>query len=232
MIQSLKKIYRKPLVSKFTVAIYDALIGGLCMYLVIHWRYTFEDTPVPTGIAESATIVFMVACISSWILTDTYKAVWRFTSLDDIRNLFQAVLLAVVIAPVILFFFFNRAADFPRSVPFIVGPLYFFVLTLSRVIVMFFQNGDVRAIFRGQNRELPNAILLGTERSLHNYLRDMTRKVTGPGHNVKGLIGTDADNRGRSIRGIPVLGNLDELEDIYTDLKNPLFLTANSYCNR
>ncbi len=219
MIKSLTGIFGKPLISKFTVAIYDALIGGLCMYLVIHWRYTFEDTPVPTGIAESATIVFMVACVSSWILTDTYKAIWRFTSLDDIRNLFQAVLLAVVIAPVLLFFFFNRAADFPRSVPFIVGPLYFFVLTLSRVAVMFLQNGDVRAIFRGQNKDLPNAVLIGTERSIHNYLRDMNRKVTGPGHNVKGLIGTDVDHRGRSIRGIPVLGNITELEDIYAGLK-------------
>ncbi len=219
MISALTKFFRQPFVSKISVTIYDAVLGGLCMFLVIHWRYTFEDTPVPSNIAESATIVFMASCIASWIITDSYKAIWRFTSLDDIKNLFQAVLLAVIIAPVVLFFFFNRAADFPRSVPFIVGPLFFFALTLSRVIILFIQNGDVRAIFRGQNRDLPNAVLVGTETSLHNYLRDMSRKVSGPGFNIKGLIGTDVDHSGRSIRGIPVLGNLDELDNVYTGLK-------------
>lgn len=219
MIKQFKKFFRLPLVSKFSVTIYDALLGGVCMFLVIHWRYTFEDSPIPTGIAESATLVFVISCIVSWILTDTHKAIWRFTSLDDIKNLFQAVVLAVVIAPVILFFFFNRAEDFPRSVPFIVGPLFFLVLTLSRVIILFVQNGDVRAIFRGQNRDLPNAVLIGTEKSVHNYLRDNNRKARGLSFNIKGLIGTDADHRGRSIRGIPVLGNLEQLDDIYGELK-------------
>jgi len=219
MINWIKKTLKAPLASKLTVTVYDAILGALCMFAVIHWRYTFEDSPIPTGIAESATFVFAISCIASWIITDTHKAIWRFTSLDDIKNLFQAVLLAVIIAPVILFFFFNRAADFPRSVPFIVGPLFFLVLTLSRVIILLVQNGDVRAIFRGQNRDQPNAVLIGTEKSLHNYLRDTNRKATGPGYNIKGLIGTDADHRGRSIRGMPVLGNLSELSDIYESLK-------------
>jgi len=171
MITALKNLFRKPFANKISVTIYDALIGGLCMFLAINWRYTLEDRPIPEGIAESATLVFMASCILSWLITDSYKAIWRFTSLDDIKNLLQAAILAVIIAPVIMFFFFDRAADFPRSVPFIVGPLFFFALTLSRVIVQFIQNGDVRAIFRGQNLELPNAILIGTDESLHNYLR-------------------------------------------------------------
>ena len=212
------KAAKTPFASKMAVIIYDAILGGLCMYMVIQWRYTFEDIPVPDGIAESATFVFIISCICSWILTDTHKAIWRFISLDDIKNLIQAVVLAVIIAPVILFFS-TRAQDFPRSVPFIVGPLFFFALTLSRMIVLFIQNGDVRAIFRGQNRDLPNAVLVGTENSMHSYLRDASRKAKGPGYNIKGLIGTDADHRGRSIRGIPVLGNLAELEPIYKDLK-------------
>jgi len=218
MIGALRKFLRTPLISKFAVTIYDALIGGLCMFLVIHWRYTFEDIPVPDGIAESATFVFFISCIASWIITDTHKAIWRFTSLDDIKNLFQAVILAGFIAPVILFFS-TRAESFPRSVPFIVGPLFFFALTLSRVMILFIQNGDVRAIFRGQNRDLQNAVLVGTDESLHNYMRDMTRKAGGPGFNIKGLIGTDADHKGRSIRGIPVLGTLEQLDSIYEGLK-------------
>jgi len=229
MIGSLSRIFRVPLVSKLTVIAYDALLGGLCMYMVIHWRFAVADETIPVGIAESATMVFVLACIASWILTDAHKAVWRFISLDDVKNLFQAVVLAAIIAPVILFFSF-RADGFPRSVPFICGSLYFFLLVLSRMVVLFIQNGDIRAVFRGQRQDLPNAVLIGTETSLSDYLRDGNRKAAGPGYNVRGLIGTDADHRGRSIRGIPVLGNLEELTAIYQDLKprykNPPTLIA------
>ena len=219
MIGSINRWFRIPLVSKLTVIAYDAFLGGLCMYLVINWRFAIENEAIPEGIVASATLVFMLSCIASWILTDVHKAIWRFMSLDDVKNLFQAVILAAIIAPVILFFSF-RADGFPRSVPFICGSLYFFLLIVSRMAVLFVQNGDIRAIFRGQNRGLPNAVLIGTETSLSNYLRDVSRKATGPGYNVRGLIGTDADHRGRSIRGIPVLGNLEQLSSIYQELKD------------
>ena len=218
MINSLARIFRVPMVSKLTVIAYDAFLGGLCMYLVINWRFSVASEPIPEGIVASATLVFVLSCIASWILTDAHKAIWRFMSLDDVKNLFQAVLLAAIIAPVILFFSF-RADGFPRSVPFICGSLFFFLLIVSRMFVLFIQNGDIRAIFRGQSQDLPNAVLIGTEKSLSNYLRDVSRTATGPGYNVRGLIGTDADHRGRSIRGIPVLGNLDELASIYQELK-------------
>lgn len=230
MITQIKNFFRAPLPSKLTVILYDALLGGLCMYIVIKWRFTLEPAGVPpAGVAESATFVFILSVIASWILTDAHKAIWRFISLDDIKNLSQGVVLAAIIAPVILFFSF-RADGFPRSVPFIVGSLFFFLLVISRMAVLFIQNGDVRAIFRGQNQRLPNAVLVGTETSLHNYLRDVSRKATGPGFNIRGLIGTDADHSGRSIRGIPVLGNLEELPEIYNELKkryaNPTTIIA------
>ncbi|NNE58887.1 MAG: polysaccharide biosynthesis protein [Hellea sp.] len=220
MLSGLKSFLNLPGVSKFMVILYDALLGGLCMYLVIQWRYTFEDVPTPAGVAESATAVFIISCICAWILTDAHKAIWRFISLDDFKRLFQAVALSIIITPVILFFFFARAEGFPRLASFVVGPLFFFALVMSRVLVLFVQNGDIRAIFRGQNSNLPNAVLIGTQQSLHIYLRDASRKAAGPGYNIKGLIGTDADHRGRSIRGIPVLGNLDELSSVYSGLKN------------
>jgi len=219
MIERLKKFFKTPIVSKTSVITYDALLGGLCMYLVIHWRFALEQEAVKNQIDEKATFVFVISCIVSWILTDAHKAIWRFISLDDIKNLFQGVVLAAIITPVILFFSF-RADGFPRSVPFIAGFFFFFLLILSRMIVLFAQNGDIRAIFRGQNRKLPNAILVGTEKSLHNFLRDVSRKADGPGYNIKGLIGTDADHSGRSLRGIPVLGNIDALPEVFQDLKN------------
>ncbi len=220
MIEKIKSAITAPFVSKSLVTIYDAIIGAICMYAVIHWRYTLEERPVPANIDETASLVFFIACVITWVLTDTHKAIWRFTSLNDVKKLFQAVFFASIIAPAILFFFFNRAEDFPRSVPFIVGPLFFFAATISRMIILFFQNGDVGAIFRGQNPEHANAILIGHEKSLHNYLRDVSRKAGGPGYNIRGLIETGSKHRGRSIRGIPIMGGMGDLRPILEELKS------------
>ena len=219
MIKRLQNFFASPGMTKSVVTLYDALIGALCMFAVIHWRYAMEDKPLPANIDETAAVVFFLSCIITWVLTDTHKAIWRFTSLDDVKKLAQAVVLATIIAPAILFFFFNRAEDFPRSVPFIVGPLFFLAITLSRMLVLLFRNGDIRAIFRRLNDEAPNAILVGSETSIHNYLRDVSRTSGGPGYNIKGLIGMDAKHRGRSIRGVPVVGNPEDLKSVIEDFK-------------
>lgn len=220
MIATVKKVVRTPGVAKFIVTIYDSLLGALCMYGAIHWRYIVEEKPIPSNIDENAAIIFMVSIAIIWILTSMHKAMWRFTSLNDIKGLLQGVMLVSIITPVILFMFFGRAQDFPRSVPFIAGSLFFLALVLSRMIILFIQNGDIRAIFKGKNSSLPGAILIGTDSSLHKYLQDMDRKSSPAAFNILGLIDTDESNRGRSIRSHPILGSLDDIQPIYTDISN------------
>lgn len=214
----IKRISRTPGFANASVTLFDAVLGGLCMYLAIRWRYSFEKKAIPSNIDENAGFIFMAAVAVVWVATSTHKAIWRYLSLDDIKNLLQGVTLVSIITPVVLFLFFSRAEDFPRSAPLIAGAMFFLALTLSRIIVLFARNGDIRAIFRGQDRSLPDAILIGTDASLHNYLRDMSRKVGGPGFNILGLIDSRSTNRGRSIRGFPILGDFDSIQDIYRKL--------------
>jgi len=212
---ALPKFMRAPWITKTLVTAYDSLLGGLCMYGAMQWRYDFENKPIPGEIDYHAAVIFATSVAVVWIIMQVHKAVWRFTSLDDIRVLLQGVILATLIAPIILFLFFNRAEDFPRSVPFIAGPLFFLLLTISRVIVLFFANGDTQAMFRGKIKGKPNAILVGPGDSIHDYLRDVNRKVGGPGFNIIGLIDAGDSHKGRSIRGVPVLGGLKDIKSIY-----------------
>jgi len=206
---------RAPWVAKVLVTGFDSTLGALCMYGAIRWRYDFLNKPIPNRIDDTATLVFFCVCLGVWITTQVHRAIWRYTALDDIIKLMRSVFVAVLIAFAVLFLFFDRAQDFPRSAPLIVGPLFFLLLTVSRVIVTVIYNGDVRAIFRRKSKASNAALLVGTPPSLYNYLRDTTRKASGPGFNVKGLIGTDKSHKGRSIRGVPVLGSLEDLEAIF-----------------
>lgn len=205
--------------TKALVTLYDAVLGGLCMFIAIRWRYAFEEKGIPSNIDENAALVFIAVVAIIWVFTKLNKAIWRFTSLDDIKNLLEGVTLASIVTPVVLFLFFSRAQDFPRSAPFIAGAIFFLALTMSRMVVLFIRNGDVRAAFRGQISDNPGAILVGTASSLHNYLRDMNRKLDGPGFNIIGLIDIDGISTGRSIRSFPVLGNLDDIKPLYEQIK-------------
>ena len=208
-------VLRSQWLAKGLVVLFDALLGGFSMYGAIQWRYDFLNKPIPNNVDENAGFIMFGLVIFAWLFTGVHRAIWRFTSLNDIRKLLEGVFLVCILTPLILFLFVDRAAHFPRSAPIISGALFFLLLTVSRLVIMLIQNGDLRALFRGKVATKKTAILIGTGASLYNYLRDSSRQSGGPGYNIRGLIDTDDSYRGRSIRGVPVIGSLKNLRSVY-----------------
>jgi len=213
------RAYRgSPWATKLGVLIIDSFLGGLCIHGSVIWRYDFLNRPVPNNINLTSAVIFAATVAAVWIFTGVHKAIWRFTSLDDIKNLFRSIFLVSLLVPLILFLFFDRGIDFPRTAIFIAAPLFLAVLTITRMLTVTIRNGDIRAMFRGKIKDRPNAILVGSGGSLHNYLRDTTRKHGGPGFNIIGLIDTSETHKGRSIRGIPVMGGIEDIPLVFKRL--------------
>jgi O-antigen biosynthesis protein WbqV len=221
-VKSERKSHRKghPLsyLVRLSMIAFDAFLGGVAMLYVIRWRYDFLNKPIPTEIDWQASIVMMVSVVLIWIAMRQDRAIWRFTSLKDFRQLLIGVVLACAVVPLVLFFFFDRGEHFPRSAPFAGGLFFFGMLMMSRLIAMIVQNGDIRALFRGQSQFANDAILIGPSSKLYNYLRDMSRRDYVGAVNPVGLIETSGVNVGRSIRSIPVLGSVADLPQIYERL--------------
>lgn len=205
-------------VNSLILSVLDASLGFLAMFLAMTWRYDFENKSIPASLDYKAGLVFAITTFTVWMALRIHRGIWRFTSLRDIRVLAQGVFLVSIITPLIMFLFFNRGAHFPRSVPFIAGPLFFGILTLIRLISLFYHNGDIRAILRRKNPHLPNAVLLGSEDSANHYIRDINRKRIAPNFNIQGIVSTESSFKGRSIHGVPVLGDITEIEKIYAQL--------------
>jgi len=196
------------------LSVLDAGLGFVAMFLAMTWRYDFENKPIPDMLDYKAGLVFAATVFVTWMSLRVHRGLWRFTSLSDIRILLLGVFLVSIITPVIMFLFFNRGENFPRSVSFISGALFFGILTLIRLAVLLYHNGDIRALFRRRDSNLPDAILIGSEGSANNYIRDVSRKEA-PGFNIRGIIiSSDTPFKGRSIRGVPVLGELSDIEDV------------------
>jgi len=211
----LNRIRSKSLLTRLGITGFDALLAALSAFAVMRWRYDFENRPMVDRIDDIAALVFAVTCVLVWLFVRIYRGMWRFTSLDDIRKLLEGATLVTLFASIILFVFFNQTGSVPRSIPVFIGPLFFGLLTLSRIIALIALNGDLRAVFRGKAKEKPPAMLVGTATSISDYLRDNSRRAGRADHLIAGAIATDKGLRGRSIRGVPVLGGLEGLADIY-----------------
>jgi O-antigen biosynthesis protein WbqV len=145
--------------------------------------------------------------------------VWRFTAVPDIRKLLIGSFLVAPLAVIFLFYFDDRAHDYPRVAALITLGLFFVLLSVSRLLVMITKTGDINGFLQSSNRYNTDAFLIGSAKSLQDYIRDNVRDKNGIQYNVLGLIELEDDYQGRSIRGFPVVGNLNQLNKVYARYK-------------
>lgn len=199
-----------------------ALIGtdvffALCsMMAVIRWRYDFLNQPIRNDIDHRAAWLAAGVTLVTWVVMRQDRAIWRFTTIHDFRKLIVGIVVVMLSVPLLLYFFFDRGDAFPRSAPLFAGFLLCGLILVSRLIAMMVQNGDFRALFRARSTYAQDAILVGPAPHLYNYLNDRARQKEGRlGFNPVGLIETSGQYQGRSIRSVPILGDIDALRDVY-----------------
>lgn len=196
----------------------DGVMAWLSMFMAVRLRYDSINRPIQVDIDHRSAIIAGCVTVIVWACMRQDRLIWRFTSLSDFRRLFLGVVGVMVIVPLVLFFGFDRAEHFPRSAPLIAGAFFALAIILSRLIAMAISNGDFRALYRAPSRFSDDAILVGKASNLYNYLRDSSRRNQSKGFNPIGLIETSGQFAGRSIRSVPVLGNLTDLAGLYPKL--------------
>ncbi|WP_019960503.1 UDP-N-acetylglucosamine 4,6-dehydratase family protein [Woodsholea maritima] len=191
---------------------YDLLAGFAAMFISIVLRYEFEEIGTPPGTVEwSAAGLFMLVCAAIFPLYGLHKSMWRYTTLSDAMRVLQAACVShLVFLPI--FFLTNRLDDFPRSSLLISGVLLSVLLLVPRLVVYAWRSGDLFNLIRLDNNALQGAVLVGTEESLTEVLRDQRRRPGGPRFRFKALIELSGQYEGRSLMGLPVAGDLSNLE--------------------
>ena len=215
-----QKIYRPPILFLRSLALilFDVCLSYCSMLGAVRWRYDFLNKPIPYNIDHRAALIAGLAALAVWVLMRQDRAIWRFTSLNDFRRLLAGVTIVTLIVPMVLFLFFDRGLHFPRSAPLISAAVFMGLIITSRLLVLIFMNGDFRALFRRSSRASSNAILIGHAHELDFYLKAKAREKAGMKFNPVGLIETSGQYKGRSIRAVPVLGNIQDLERIYDEI--------------
>ncbi len=198
----------------------DVLFAFASMMMVIRWRYDFLNEPLRGNIDHKAAYIAAAATLITWVLLRQDRAIWRFTTLDDFRRISAGIAAVALLVPLVLYFFFDRGVNFPRSAPPLFAAMFFGLIIVSRLLSMLLQNGDFRALFRARSTYGQDALLIGPAPHLYNYLMERARKSGAGtkqhmGFNPVGLIETSGLYEGRTIRSVPVLGGQDNLREIY-----------------
>jgi FlaA1/EpsC-like NDP-sugar epimerase len=163
--------------------------------------------------------VFLLFAAVVYFSFGLHRNKWRFTSVPDLYNIFRAstalamsllVLDYVLLSPNVYGTFF-----FGKITILLYWFLQMFFLGGSRIAYRYFQY--TRTIQRVKVADATPTLVLGRAADAEVLLRSIE---SGAVKNIwpVGILSPSGADRGQSIRGIPVLGDIDDLERVVTDL--------------
>ena len=148
--------------------------------------------------------------------TGMYRGIWRYASTQDMITIVRAVTLALLIF-LPLSFLATRLDAMPRSVLLIAWMLLIFLLAGPRMIYRVFRDrGFQHLLERGTPHRVP-VLLIGAGDGADLFIRDTTRDPDSP-YRVVGIICDKGTRVGRNIRGVPVMGDLGQLDRVVSRL--------------
>ena len=165
--------------------------------------------------------LFLIYAGIVYYVVGLHRNKWRFTSVPDLYNLFRA---SAVLSVSLL------ALDYVLVAPNIYGTFFFGKVTilLYGFIQMFFLGG-LRVIYRYfhyartlQRVKIADAtptLVLGRAADAEVLLRGIESGAVKKIWPV-GVLSPSPADRGQSIRGVPVLGDIDDLERVAADLEH------------
>lgn len=205
-------------VKKLAVVLHDLVVTALAIWLVFVVR--FEGWQLQEHLSYLPRFLpFFVAYagLVYWFFS-LYRSKWRFASLPDLSNIVKAVSLLTLTLLVV---------DYVLVAPNLYGAFYFGKITIALYwLVQVSLLGGPRLAYRyfkfarsrrhaAREAALP-ALLLGRGLEVEMVIRAMeagTMRRLRPA----GILSPRADDLGQSIRGVPVLGLLSEIEQIAGD---------------
>jgi len=163
------------------------------------------------------TAVFTGVAAAVFVVQPMYKGIWRYASLPDLMTIARAVTLTILIFGTAMFLI-TRLDALPRStvvinwfvlVAFLGGPRFVYrFLKDRRIMVLNEARRDLSV--------LP-IVLVGAGDGAELFLRSLQRQADASYRPV-GIVAEKKMRVGRRIHGLEVMGTLDDLDKVVTDL--------------
>lgn len=198
--------------------LHDVAMAALSFMLALYLRLGSELFIWPRDVVLNGLLIFTLVAAAVFAWMRLHRTIWRYASVGDLGRIVQAVVLTVVLF-VACQFVYNRLADFPRSFLVIEIIVLTGLLAGPRFLYRFFKDGELASLLeRNAHARIP-VLLIGAGDGADLFIREMSRGREAP-YRVVGIVDDSGSRVGRNIRGVPVLGDLNDLEAVTKTLRD------------
>jgi FlaA1/EpsC-like NDP-sugar epimerase len=205
--------------NRLLASILDWFVVALAWILAYVLRYNFMSIPhdvLITGI-KALGIVFIVQ-VFLYHVFHMHRGVWRFTSIVDLIKIIKVVLVGAI-SSVLVLFLLNLLFGIPRAI----FPIYFILLICAwggmRIFYRYLHEHD--SIMALSDRK--KVLIIGAGSAGDIIARDILRNKQ---YKIQAFIDDDHKMLERSLHGIPVVGNIDNISMFVTKFDIDLIIIA------
>ncbi len=197
--------------------LHDVAMAAVSFLLALYLRLGSELFIWPRDVVLNGLLIFTLVAAAVFAWMRLHRTIWRYASVGDLGRIVQAVVLTVVLF-VACQFVYNRLADFPRSFLIIEIIVLTGLLAGPRFLYRFFKEGELATLLERNAHARVPVLLIGAGDGADLFIREMSRGRDAP-YRVVGIVDDRGSRVGRNIRGVRVLGDLDDLETVAKSLR-------------
>jgi hypothetical protein len=204
---------------RLAVVLHDLVMVWLAWFLANLARYALRNESNIVALFSLEIPIVLVAQGAVLYWTGLYRGLWRFASLPDLWNIARAALIGTL-AIVVCLFLFSRLQGVPRSVLFLYPVILVVLLGAPRMLYRFWKDSRYDA----QHREPARRVLvLGAGRAGEALVRELRRENR---YVPVGFLDDSRALRGAKVHGVPVLGDLQRLDELAREVAAEMLLIA------
>lgn len=196
---------------RMAVVLHDLFMTWLAWMISYAIRYSIwpESPELNWFTKEFALVIFIQGLVAYYF--NLYRGLWRFASVPDLVNIAKSATIGTFIIGFVLFLIY-RADGVPRSV-LIMYPFILMVLWgVPRLAYRVFKDSKIHVIGNDKQRVL----LIGAGRLADMFIRHSHASGL---YDVIGIVDEKDKFKGSNLRGIKILGNLQNIESICSSNK-------------
>ena len=210
-------------------------IGMVCLSYYLAYLLRFEgEIPIQfVNVFKETIFQVILIKVAFFIYFNLYRGMWRYTSIVDFINIAKASA-ASSVSIVLVFLFLHSFKGYSRSI-FILD----FILTLYFIIgmrlairkVLGRNDANHFPIFNRKIRHAKKMLIIGAGDAGAHIVREILENQQINMIPV-GLLDDDRDKLGMSIRGVPVLGGIEQIDGIGVEFDEIIITTPTATRNQ
>ncbi len=196
--------------------LHDVFMAGLSFVLSLYLRVGDAFVWYVDELLLLGTTLFTAVAAAVFASMKLYRGVWRYASLNDMTAIAKAASLTILIF-VPAMFLVNRLEALPRSIVFINWFVLMALLGGPRILYRVFKDRRLDTVLaRDGHRRVP-VLLVGAGDGAELFLRALSHQRHA-NYRVVGIVDDKGSRVGRHIRGVEILGGIDDVPEVVARL--------------